>query len=349
MSRRASALGLRLDELQGSAVTNQPPALAGARVLVTGGLGFIGSALARRLAGSGADVAVIDALIPEHGGNRLNLRGFESSIQVEIADVRDESAMKRLVAGRDFLFNLAGQTCHMDSMSDPWTDLDINARAQLSILEVCRRASPGVKIVFAGTRQVYGRPEYLPVDEKHPPRPVDVNGVNKLAGEGYHVLYNDVYGLRSCVLRLTNTYGPRMRIKDARQTFLGEWIRLALQGKTFEVWGGAQLRDFNYVDDVVDALLLAAASERTNGQVYNLGGEAPFRLEELAEVLIAAAGRGAYARKPFPEDRKNIDIGDYYADSSRIRAALGWEARVGLREGLKRTLEFFGENMGDYA
>jgi UDP-glucose 4-epimerase len=328
-------------------VSAAAPDLRGARVLVTGGLGFIGSTLAGRLARFGADVAVIDALIAEHGGDRRNLLESDGRIEVAFADVRDEAAMKRLVAGRDFLFNLAGQTCHMDSMADPWTDLDINARAQLSILEVCRRVNPGVKIVFAGTRQVYGRPDSLPVGEDHPLCPVDVNGINKLAGERYHLLYNDVYGLRACVLRLTNTYGPRMRIKDARQTFLGEWIRLALQGKTFEVWGGAQLRDFNYVDDVVDALLLAAASDRTNGRIYNLGGERAIRLDELASLLVAAAGGGDFALTPFPEDRKSIDIGDYYADSSRIRADLGWAPRVGLREGLEKTLAFFRARLGE--
>jgi UDP-glucose 4-epimerase len=333
--------------LRGDAVSAAAPDLRGARVLVTGGLGFIGSTLAGRLARFGADVAVIDALIAEHGGDRRNLLESDGRIEVAFADVRDEAAMKRLVAGRDFLFNLAGQTCHMDSMADPWTDLDINARAQLSILEVCRRVNPGVKIVFAGTRQVYGRPDSLPVGEDHPLRPVDVNGINKLAGERYHLLYNDVYGLRACVLRLTNTYGPRMRIKDARQTFLGEWIRLALQGKTFEVWGGAQLRDFNYVDDVVDALLLAAASDRTNGRIYNLGGERAIRLDELASLLVAAAGGGDFALTPFPEDRKSIDIGDYYADSSRIRADLGWAPRVGLREGLEKTLAFFRARLGE--
>jgi UDP-glucose 4-epimerase len=315
---------------------------------VTGGLGFIGSTLAGRLAADGAEVAVVDALIDKHGGNPLNLRGFSSAIEVERADVRDAAVMERLVAGRDYLFNLAGQTCHMDSMTDPWTDLDINARAQLSILEACRRVNPRIKIVFAGTRQVYGRPQYLPVDEKHPERPVDVNGVNKLAGERYHALYNDVYGLRSCVLRLTNSYGPRMRVKDARQTFLGEWIRLALRGKTFEVWGGAQTRDFNYVEDVVDALLLAAASEKADGRIYNLGGEAPVRLDELARMLIGAAGSGACALTPFPEDRRSIDIGDYHADWSLIRAELGWEPRVPLREGLARTVEFFRGRLGDY-
>lgn len=321
------------------------PSLSGARVLVTGGLGFIGSALAARLARAGAEVAVIDALIPEHGGDRRNLDGVEG-VRVEIADVRDEAAMERLVAGRDFLFNLAGQTCHWDSMRDPWTDLDINARAQLSILEVCRRANPRVKLVFAGTRQVYGRPDYLPVDEKHPERPVDVNGISKLAGERYHLLYNDVYGLRACVLRLTNTYGPRMRVKDARQTFLGEWIRVALEGGTFEVWGGGQLRDFNHVDDVVDALLLAAASPQVDGRVYNLGGEEPIRLEALAREVVAAAGRGAYAVTPFPEERRSIDIGDYYADSTRFRSELGWSPRVPLRDGLKSTVEFFREIRG---
>ncbi|HXT00262.1 MAG TPA: NAD-dependent epimerase/dehydratase family protein [Elusimicrobiota bacterium] len=325
------------------------PDLRGARVLVTGGLGFIGSALAARLARSGAEVAVIDALIPEHGGNRRNLDGSDGRIEIATADVRDEAALKRLAAGRDFLFNLAGQTCHMDSMADPWTDLDINARAQLSILEVCRRANPGVKIVFAGTRQVYGRPDSLPVGEDHPLRPVDVNGINKLAGERYHLLYNDVYGLRSCVLRLTNTYGPRMRVKDARQTFLGEWIRLALRGKTFEVWGGEQLRDFNYVDDVVDALLLAAGSVRANGRVYNLGGERAVPLAEVAALLIETAGAGAFKVAPFPEDRKSIDIGDYHADSTRIRSELGWSPRVSLREGLARTVEFFRERLEDYA
>jgi nucleoside-diphosphate-sugar epimerase len=322
-------------------VTERAPSLSGARVLVTGGLGFIGSALALRLARAGASVAVVDALIAEHGGDRRNLLEAEGAVEIVEADVRDERVMTRLVAGRDFLFNLAGQTCHMDSMKDPWTDLDINARAQLSILEACRRANPRVKIVFAGTRQVYGRPDYLPVDERHPERPVDVNGISKLAGERYHLLYNDVYGLRSCVLRLTNTYGPRMRVKDARQTFLGEWIRVALEGGRFEVWGGGQLRDFNHVDDVVDALLLAAASPKVAGRIYNLGGEGPFRLEEVARMVVAAAGRGSFAVTPFPEERKTIDIGDYYADSSAIRADLGWAPRVPLRDGLAGTIEFF--------
>ena len=245
---------------------------SGAHVLITGGLGFIGSNLGIRLLEEGASVTLVDSLIPEYGGNPANIRGYESRLKVNISDVRDPHSMKTLVKGHDFLFNLAGQTSHMDSMADPYTDLDINCKAQLSILEACRNANPGIRIVFAGTRQIYGKPDYLPVDENHPVRPVDVNGINKMAGEWYHILYNNVYGIRACSLRLTNTIGPRMRIKDARQTFLGVWIRQVLTGKPFEVWGGEQLRDFTYVDDCVDAMMRAALHEEAFGQIFNIGG-----------------------------------------------------------------------------
>ena len=232
---------------------------SGAKVLITGGLGFIGSHLAHRLVNEGAQITVIDSLIPEYGGNPFNVRDIRDRIEVSITDVRDQHAMTYLVQGRDYLFNLAGQTSHVDSMNDPMTDLDINAGAQLSILEACKKHNRTIKIVFASTRQLYGRPQYLPVDEKHPVRPVDVNGINKLAGEWYHLLYNEVYGIRGCALRLTNTYGPCMRVRDARQTFLGIWIRNVIQGKPIQVFGdGRQLRDFNYVDDAVDALVAAA-------------------------------------------------------------------------------------------
>lgn len=209
------------------------------RILITGGLGFIGSNLARRLAAIGANVTLVDSLVPEYGGNLFNIAGLEDQIKVNISDVRDTHSMKYLVQKQDYLFNLAGQTSHMDSMQDPFTDLEINCRAQLSILETCRQYNPEIKIVFASTRQIYGKPDYLPVDEKHLLRPTDVNGINKMAGEWYHVLYNNVYGIRSCALRLTNTYGPRMRIKDARQTFLGIWVRLLVEDKPFEVWAAS--------------------------------------------------------------------------------------------------------------
>jgi UDP-glucose 4-epimerase len=320
----------------------------GRRVLITGGLGFIGSNLARRLVELGAQVTLVDSLIPEYGGNLFNIAGIEDKVRVNISDVRDEHSMKYLVQGQDVLFNLAGQTSHMDSMRDPFTDLEINAKAQLYILEACRRYNPDIKIVFASTRQVYGKPQYLPVDEKHPLRPVDINGVNKLAGEWYHLLYNDVYNIRTCVLRLTNTFGPRMRVKDARQTFLGIWIRLLVEGKPFEVWDGKQLRDFTYIDDAVEAFLMAAPSEDANGKVFNLGGDCVISLKDLADLLIEVNGGGEYIVKEFPPDRKRIDIGDYYADYSLIRSTLGWEPKIPLREALKRTLDYYKNYLDKY-
>jgi UDP-glucose 4-epimerase len=317
------------------------------RILITGGLGFIGSNLALRLVADGASVTLVDNLVPEYGGNLRNIEPIRDRVETHVMDVRNPLALKSLIEGQDFLFNLAGQTSHMDSMEDPYTDLDINARAQISILETCRRHNPEVKVVFASTRQVYGRPQYLPVDEKHPVRPVDANGVNKLAGEQYHLLYHDAYGIQACALRLTNTYGPRMRLKDARQTFLGSWIRDVLRDRPFQVWGGSQFRDFNYVDDVVEAILLAGGSQEADGRVLNLGGHERIRLKDLADLLVGA-GRGKYEVKQFPEDRKRIDIGDYYGDFSEAHKILGWEPKVGLKEGLSRTLEYFRANRGFY-
>jgi UDP-glucose 4-epimerase len=320
----------------------------GKRAIITGGLGFIGSNLARRLVELGAEVVLVDSLIPEYGGNMFNISGFEDRVKVNISDVRDEYSMRYLVQNKDFLFNLAGQTSHMDSMTDPYTDLEINCRAQLSILEACRKRNPSIKVVFASTRQFYGRPEYLPVDERHLLRPTDVNGVNKMAGEGFHILYNDAYGIRACALRLTNTIGPHMRIKDARQTFLGIWVRLLIEGKPFEVWGGEQLRDFTFVDDAVDAFLLAAACDDVNGKVFNLGGDQAVTLQKLADLLVKANGAGEYSIRPYPADRRSIDVGDYYADFSLIRAALGWQPRIALPEALDRTLSFYRRHFQHY-
>jgi nucleoside-diphosphate-sugar epimerase len=318
------------------------------RVLITGGLGFIGSALARRLAGAGAQITLVDSLIPQYGGNLFNIAGIEDRVCVNISDVRDAHSMAYLVQGQDYLFNLAGQNSHLDSMVDPFSDLEINCHAQLSILEACREHNPGVKIVFTSTRQIYGRPDYLPVDEKHLLRPVDVNGINKMAGEWYHILYNNVHGIRACALRLTNTYGPRMRVKDARQTFLGIWIRLLLEGKPILVYGdGSQVRDFNYVDDVLDALLIAAVEPRAEGQVYNLGGDDPISLLALARMLAEMTG-GRHELVPFPADRKPIDIGDYYGDYRKIRAQLDWHPQVRLETGLRRTLDFYREHLARY-
>lgn len=321
----------------------------GSNVLVTGGLGFIGSALARRLVNLGAKVTLVDSLIPEYGGNLFNIHDIRDQVIVNPTDVRDAATMARLIKKRQFLFNLAGQTSHLDSMTDPITDLNINAAAQLQILEACRLHNRDLKIVFASTRQVYGRPQYLPVDEKHPINPVDVNGINKLAGERYHLLYNDVYGIRACALRLTNTYGPGMRVKDARQTFLGIWVRRLIEQEPIQIFGtGEQRRDFNFVSDVVEALLLAAANKNSDGQVFNLGDREHVSLQELAELLVRINGAGRYQLIPFPEDRKAIDIGDYYSDFKKIENALGWSPQTTLGEGLKRTLEYYRHNHTQY-
>src|ERR1043165_1282367 len=295
-----------------------------AKVLITGGLGFIGSNLARRLVALGADVTVIDSLIPDYGGNLYNVEDIRDRIQINVSDVRDSHSLRHLVQGKDYLFNLAGQTSHLDSMVNPMADLEINCQAQLSILEACRARNTKIKIVFASTRQIYGRPTELPVSETHAIKPVDVNGINKAAGERYHLLYNDVYGIPATALRLTNTIGPRMRVKDARQTFVGLWVRQILEGNPISVWGGKQLRDFTDVEDAVDAFLMVAANTATNGQVYNLGGSEVIDLASLAKLLTDVNGGGRYELKECPSERRAIDVGDYYADFSKIRSQLGW-------------------------
>jgi len=320
----------------------------GARVLITGGLGFIGSNLARRLDSFGAVITIVDSLIPDYGGNLHNIEGLQDRLQVNVSDVRDTHSLRYLVQGKDYLFNLAGQTSHLDSMRNPMPDLEINCQAQLSILETCRAYNPKIKIVFASTRQIYGRPNHLPVTEAHPINPVDVNGINKMAGEKYHLLYSDLYGIPATALRLTNTIGPRMRIKDARQTFVGLWVRQLIEGKPIEVWGGKQLRDFTDVEDAVDAFLLAAASPSTNGQVYNLGGSEVLDLETLAKMMVEINGSGEYAIREFPTDRRAIDIGDYYGDFSKIQTELGWTPQRTLRDTLQSTLVYFRGAMPHY-
>jgi len=323
-------------------------ALKNRRVLIAGGLGFIGSNLAHRLVRIGARVTILDNLMPDSGANWFNVAGIRNGLVVNISDVQGIQSMRYLVTDQEYLFNLAGQTSHLDSMHDPYTDLEVNCRAQLSILEACRHHNPKIKVVYASTRQIYGKPDSFPVNENHLPRPVDVNGINKMAGEWYHILYNNVYGVTACALRLTNTYGPRMRVKDARQTFLGFWIRCLVEGKPFQVWGGQQLRDFTFVDDAVDALILAATDDAANGCVFNLGGSQVVSLRELAGLLVEINGRGEYDICPYPPEQKRIDIGDYYADYRKIQSALGWRPRVGLRAGLARTLRYYHKHLKRY-
>lgn len=325
-----------------------PSSLQNRKILITGGAGFIGSNLAVRLIRDGAHVTIIDSLVPEYGGNPFNLEPVKDQARLNISDVRDPFSFERLVEGQDYLFNLAGQNSHLDSMENPFTDLEINCRAQLSILETCRSVNPGIKIIFAGTRQIYGRPDSLPVKETHPIRPADINGIHKSAGESYHILYHKVYGLKTCSLRLTNTIGPRMRIKDARQTFVGIWIRSLLENKPFEVWEGHQLRDFNDVEDVIDALILCALSDQADGQVFNLGATPPVTLKNLAEQMVSINGGGEFKICNYPESRVKIDIGDYYGSFDRIRDLLGWQPRIPLETTLRRSLDFFRENLSYY-
>jgi UDP-glucose 4-epimerase len=319
-----------------------------AKILITGGFGLIGSALTRRLVAAGSQVRVLDNLDPDSGANRTNLDGLEGKLEAVIADIRDADVVRRALLGRDVLFNLAAQSSHLGSMQAPLVDLDVNARAQLALLESARAVNPALRIVYASTRQIYGKPDYLPVDERHPLRPVDVNGIDKLAGEAFHLLYHRVHGLRTTALRLTNTYGPGMRIRDARQTFVGVWLRAVLEGRPFELWGGGQKRDFTYVEDAADAFLLAAATPATEGGVYNIGGEGALTLKDVAEALVAANGGGGFVMREFPAERKAIDIGDYWADDTTFRRATGWQPRVGIRAGLEQSLEFFRTRLANY-
>ena len=321
----------------------------GRAVMITGGLGFIGSNLARQLVALGADVLLVDSLIPDYGGNLFNIAGLEPCVRVNIADVRQESTMNHLVRNCDVIFNLAGQVSHIDSMRDPHTDLEINCRAQLSLLEACRTHNPGVKVVFAGTRQVYGKPESLPVTEQHLVRPTDVNGINKAAGENYHLLYNDVFGIRACSLRLTNVYGPRQLVKHNRQGFIGWFTRLAVQDQDIEIYGdGSQLRDLVYVDDAADAFLRAGASDACNGRAFNVGGNEPICHRDLVALLLDVAGTGHVRFVEWPPDKKRIDIGSFYADSSRFRATVGWSPQVSLRDGLAASVAFYRQHLAQY-
>jgi UDP-glucose 4-epimerase len=320
--------------------------LRGARVAVTGGVGLIGSALARRLVDLGAEVLLIDSMIPEGGGNFANIADIRDRVRLDAADIRDAEAMRHLLAGRDFLFDLAAQTSHLDSMNAPFVDHAINATAQLQLLETCRAVAPKIAIVHAGTRQIYGRPRYLPVDEAHPINPTDINGVNKMAGESFHLMFSSAYGTDTRSLRLTNVYGPGMRIKDARQNFLGIWLRRVIEGDAFEVWGGEQRRDMVFVEDAVEAFLAAAVTPETQGKGLS---DAPYSLAEIAAAMIAANGGGRYELKEFPPERKRIDIGDFVTDDRQFRALAGWTPRVSLAEGLKRSLDFYRrQNLATY-
>ncbi|HCM38193.1 MAG: NAD-dependent epimerase/dehydratase [Candidatus Gottesmanbacteria bacterium GW2011_GWB1_43_11] len=320
---------------------NKPNYFAKRRVLVTGGLGFIGSNLAIKLVKLGAKVTLLDAMIENMGGNMFNISPIKNRVEVKIADQRNEQLLKEIVPQVEVIFNLAGTLSHVDSMSDPYLDLDINCRAQLCLLEAARKYNKQVKIIFAGTRNQYGKALYLPVDEKHPQEPTDINGIHSIAAEKYHLLYQRVYGVDSASLRLTNTFGPRHQMRHAKQGVLNWFLRLLLDGQTVALYGdGSQIRDVNYVSDVVEALLLLASQKKLAGEVYNLGGM-PLTLKDFVEKAIAVLGRGKYKLVPFPRNRKQIEIGNYVADTKKIADKLGWKARTDISHGLKKTLKYY--------
>ncbi len=320
---------------------NLKSSFQGKNALITGGLGFIGSNLAQALLELGAGVYIVDSMLPEYGANLFNIEHIKDRLKVDFSDIRNRHSLESLVRGKDMIFNLAGTLSHIDSMRDPFTDLQINCSSQLSLLEVCKKNNPEAKIIFAGTRGQYGKPEYLPVDENHPTRPSDVNGINNMAGESYHMLYNSVYGIRACSLRLTNTYGPRHQMRHPRQGVVNWFIRKILDAETVEVYGdGAQVRDLNYVGDAVDAFLLAMARPEADGQVYNLGADA-LPLIDIVRLMIKVYGKGDYELADYNKDLLKIEIGDYKADTAKIRRQLGWRPRVSLEEGFRRTFDYY--------
>jgi UDP-glucose 4-epimerase len=320
----------------------------GMRVLVTGGAGFIGSNVALRLVDEGADVHVVDSMVPLLGGNMHNLHPVRDRIHFDYADLRDFNEAKRVVRDMQCIFNLAGNVSHLDSMKEPLHDLAINVNAQVNLLEACREVNRAVAIVFTSTRQLYGVPQYLPVDERHPINPVDVNGINKLTAEHYHTLYSKVYEMKTVSLRLTNTYGPRQLIRHSRQGFIGWFVNRAMLGERIQLYGGgSQVRDFCFVDDAVEAMLLAAANPKCIGEVYNLSGER-MSLERFAAILTELAGCPEPEQVPFPAEKKRIDIGDYYGSAAKLTEVTGWTPKIGVREGLRRMLEYYGEHRSHY-
>jgi UDP-glucose 4-epimerase len=312
-------------------------------------LGFVGSNIALALAEGGADVTVVDARVPTHGANEHNLDGAARMIDVIEADVGDAAAVRDAAARADVVFNLAGQVSHVESMAKPLFDLDVNTRSQLAFLEQLREVGSEAIVVYTSTRQIFGHPRYLPVDEDHPVSPVDVNGITKWAAEQLHLLYTELYGIRATAVRLTNVYGPRQRLVGDLQGFLPIFVRRALSGEPITVFGdGAQERDCLYVDDVVDCLLLAARGGEAAGEVFNVGNDERLSLRQIAEAVVDAAGSGSIESVPWPPDRDAIDIGSYYGDSSKAKRILGWEPRTPFSEGIRKTIEFYRSRRSQY-
>jgi UDP-glucose 4-epimerase len=321
----------------------------GQKVLITGGLGFIGSNLAVRLLERGAAVTILDSLDPTCGANYFNIDTIRHDVEVVEGDSCDLALVRRLVRDTRFVFSLAGHVSHLESMQEPFADLQMNAVAPLTVLEACKHENRDARVVYSGTRQAYGRPESLPLVETQMLKPVDVNGVNKMAGEWFHMVYHQAYGMPTSSLRLVNTYGPRQLVRHGRQGFVGLFIKQAIEGEEIQIFGdGRQIRGFNYVDDVVDALMVAGVHERAQGDYFNLGGERPYTLEALVQLLLRITGRGSYRIVPFPSEKKSIDLGNVYSSYAKFKFATGWMPRISLEEGLVRTVQYYQRNHAHY-
>ncbi|MDD4557668.1 MAG: NAD-dependent epimerase/dehydratase family protein [bacterium] len=322
----------------------------GCDILITGGLGFIGSNLARSLAAEGARVTVLDALIPGHGGNPDNLSGCDHRLTIVKAD---QSAIADLLPSLKYfhtIFNLAGQVSHVDSMTNPLLDLHCNCAVHLALLEACKERAFRGKIIFTSTRQVYGDTGGKTVDEDFSVNPVDNNGINKLAAEQYHLLYQKLYGLRTVILRLCNIYGPRQLIAHNRQGFIPWFVRLALTGNDIPLFGGGtDLREALFVSDIIAALKSAALAPLADGgRVYNIGNDYRISIRDLAEMIINAAGSGRIVEAPFPQERAAIRLKDCRLDFARARRELGWQPSVSLLEGIRQTIIFYRRNPNRY-
>jgi len=332
-----------------SAIDERLAAFRGRRVLVTGGLGFIGSALALELVRLGAEVTLCDAMLPDYGGNLFNVEPVKDRVRVNFCDVRDENSMNWLVRGMDYMFHLAGQNCHILSLTNPFPDIDMNIKGTAVVLEAVKNHAPGAVVVYSGTRGQYGRSVKLPVSEDAPTNPLGIYEVSRLAAEKIVQVYNDAHGVRGVMLRLTNVYGPRSQMKHNRFGVANWFVRQALDGEEISVFGdGKMLRDFLYIDDCVRAMLVTAATPAAHGQVFNVGHDRPVTFLELIEGIIAAAGSGTWRLTAFSKERAAQNPGDYYSDVSKIRRVAGWSPAVGLTDGLSRTVEFYREHRDRY-
>lgn len=321
----------------------------GKKVLITGGLGFLGSNLAHRLVSLDAKVSILDCLLKDHGGNLNNLIGIENKVVHVIGDIRDPSMMERLIRDQDVLFNVAAQTSHTGSMQDPFLDVDINVKGQINLLEICRKINPGIRIVYCSTRAVYGSNPKSEIDENCLPNPLDVYAANKLAGEYYHRIYSQVHGLKTVILRVANGYGPRAQMKGPSFGILNWFIRLAVDDHEIKVFGdGRQVRDYVYVDDIIDAFLAVGAGESLQGEIFNAGTGQGLPLIDIVHAIIQIVGKGKIVHVSWPEQNKKIDVGNFVADVKKIKTKLDWSPKITLDQGLKKTTDFYKKYKNDY-